>query len=190
MAARPDRPSHERGDHLLWTAPDPGLLRSAGQMQPGTGDDESIIRLPPSGPPDNVRYVGPQLDDPVWAAEQTWRRPGREPLVLVATSSIFQHQTGLLQRIAQALGNLPVQGLITTGQAVIRRRSKLRLTSRSCTPRRTAKCSPKRQSSSPMRAMEPSLKHWRPGCPSSAFPWAGIKRTTPSGCSGSEPACG
>jgi UDP:flavonoid glycosyltransferase YjiC (YdhE family) len=36
----------------------------------------------------------------------------------VATSSIFQHQTGLLQRIAQALGHLPVRGLITTGLAV------------------------------------------------------------------------
>ena len=68
--------------------------------------------------PDNVRYVGPQLDDPVWAAEKTWRRPDSEPLVLVATSSIFQHQTGLLQRIAQALGHLRVRGLITTGLAV------------------------------------------------------------------------
>jgi MGT family glycosyltransferase len=68
--------------------------------------------------PDNVRYVGPQLDDPVWATEQTWRRPGNEPLVLGATSSVFQHQTGLLQRIAQALGTLPVRGLITTGLAV------------------------------------------------------------------------
>ena len=75
--------------------------------------DFALARLP-----DNVRYVGPQLDDPVWAAEKTWRRPDSEPLVLVATSSIFQHQTGLLQRIAQALGHLPVRGLITTGLAV------------------------------------------------------------------------
>ena len=72
----------------------------------------------PARLPDNVRYVGPQLDDPVWAAEQTWRRPNSEPLILVATSSIFQHQTGLLQRMAQGLGNLPVRGLITTGLAV------------------------------------------------------------------------
>ena len=74
--------------------------------------------FPLAGLPDNVRYVGPQLDDPAWAAEQTWRRPGSEPLVLVATSSIFQHQTVLLDRVAQGLGNLPVRGLITTGQAV------------------------------------------------------------------------
>ena len=73
---------------------------------------------------------------------------------------------------------------------LIRRRSRLRPTSRSCTRRRTARCSPKRQSSSPMPAMEPSSRHWRLACRSSAFRWAGIKRTTPSGCSGSEPACG
>ena len=34
--------------------------------------------------PDNVRYVGPQLDDPDWAVEATWQRRGSEPLVLVA----------------------------------------------------------------------------------------------------------
>jgi MGT family glycosyltransferase len=67
--------------------------------------------------PANVRYVGPQLEDPGWAAGQ-WHSPGTDPLVLVATSSIFQHQVDLLQRIARALGTLPVRGLITTGPAV------------------------------------------------------------------------
>jgi MGT family glycosyltransferase len=67
--------------------------------------------------PANVRYVGPQLDDPPWA-EAEWHSQGTDPLVLVATSSIFQHQVGLLQRIARALGQLPVRGLMTTGTAV------------------------------------------------------------------------
>jgi MGT family glycosyltransferase len=67
--------------------------------------------------PANVRYVGPQLDDPPWAAAE-WHSQGTDPLVLVATSSIFQHQVGLLQRIARALGTLPVRGLMTTGPAV------------------------------------------------------------------------
>ncbi|MDQ0574145.1 glycosyltransferase [Agromyces albus] len=67
--------------------------------------------------PANVRYVGPQLDDPAWAAAE-WHSQGTDPLVLVATSSIFQHQVGLLQRIARALGQLPVRGLMTTGTAV------------------------------------------------------------------------
>jgi UDP:flavonoid glycosyltransferase YjiC (YdhE family) len=68
--------------------------------------------------PENVRYVGPQLDDPDWATELEWSRPGNEPLVLVATSSVYQHQVSLLRRIAEALGRLPVQGVLTTGRAV------------------------------------------------------------------------
>ncbi|MET0480523.1 MAG: nucleotide disphospho-sugar-binding domain-containing protein [Mycetocola sp.] len=67
--------------------------------------------------PANVRYVGPQLDDPAWATAE-WHYQGTDPLVLVATSSIFQHQVGLLRRIARALGQLPVRGLMTTGTAV------------------------------------------------------------------------
>jgi MGT family glycosyltransferase len=68
--------------------------------------------------PDNVRYVGPQLDDPDWAAETTWQRRGSEPLVLVAMSSIYQDQIDLLQRIAYALHRLPVRAVLTTGRAV------------------------------------------------------------------------
>jgi UDP:flavonoid glycosyltransferase YjiC (YdhE family) len=68
--------------------------------------------------PENVRYVGPQLDDPDWATAVEWSRPGSEPLVLVATSSVYQHQVSLLSRVAQALGKLPVQAVLTTGRAV------------------------------------------------------------------------
>jgi MGT family glycosyltransferase len=68
--------------------------------------------------PANVRFVGPQLDDPDWAADGDWRPDGDGPLVLVATSSIFQDQTGLLRRVAAGLGRLPVRGLVTTGRAV------------------------------------------------------------------------
>lgn len=68
--------------------------------------------------PPNVRYVGPQLDDPSWAGD--WQDAAQEtrPLVLVALSSIYQNQTETLIRIAAALGRLPVQGLVTTGRAV------------------------------------------------------------------------
>ena len=68
--------------------------------------------------PGNVRYVGPQLDDPDWAAQIPWQRLGTEPLVLCATSSIYQNQIDLLRRIAQAFGRLPVRGVLTTGRAV------------------------------------------------------------------------
>jgi MGT family glycosyltransferase len=78
--------------------------------------DFSPTHLPP-----NVRYVGPQLDDPDWANQAdpgSWRPDGDGPLVLVAGSSVFQHQTDLLRRAAAALGRLPVRGLVTTGRAV------------------------------------------------------------------------
>ena len=47
-----------------------------------------------------------------WAGE-----PG-QPLVLVGLSSTVMRQEGLLQRAADALGQLPVRGLVTTGPAV------------------------------------------------------------------------
>jgi UDP:flavonoid glycosyltransferase YjiC (YdhE family) len=69
--------------------------------------------------PGNVSYVGPQLDDPDWAAtDQTWRPGGGGPLVLVSMSSIFQDQTDVLRRVAAGLGQLPVRAVVTTGRAV------------------------------------------------------------------------
>lgn len=73
----------------------------------------------PAELPENARYVGPILDDPAWAADETWTPPaGEGPLVLVAMSSTFQNHVACLQRIADALGSLPVRGLVTTGPAV------------------------------------------------------------------------
>ena len=64
-----------------------------------------------------VRVVGPRLDDPEWAGELALPR-GDEPLVLVGLSSTYQEQEAVLRRTAQALGTLPVRGLVTTGPAV------------------------------------------------------------------------
>jgi UDP:flavonoid glycosyltransferase YjiC (YdhE family) len=73
----------------------------------------------PAALPAGVRYVGPVLDDPVWAERAPWAPPaGSDPLVLVAMSTTFQDQIGCLQRIADALGALPVRGVVTTGPAV------------------------------------------------------------------------
>ena len=69
-------------------------------------------RLPP-----NVRYVGPQLDELLWA--QPWSSPWPadhpDPLVVVSLSTSFQHQGALLQRVMDALGGLRVRGLVTLG---------------------------------------------------------------------------
>lgn len=68
-------------------------------------------------PPANVRVTGPRLEDPVWAGD--WTPPdGGDPLVLVALSSTFMDQARVLQRIATALGDLPVRGLVTTGPSI------------------------------------------------------------------------
>jgi MGT family glycosyltransferase len=73
----------------------------------------------PARLPDNARYVGPVLDEPAWAAASRWTAPaGDAPLILVALSSTFQDQINCLQRIVDALSQLPVRAVVTTGPAV------------------------------------------------------------------------
>lgn len=87
--------------------------------------------FPASALPPNVRYVGPQLDDPAWLAP--WEPPlatentgdtgdtdGR-PLVLVSLSTTYQGQADVLRRIIAALADLPVRGLVTLGPALSQR---------------------------------------------------------------------
>ena len=68
--------------------------------------------------PPVVKHVGPRLDDPLWAEDDWTAPPGDDPLVLVALSSDFQNQGDLLGRIAAALGELPVRGVVTTGKGI------------------------------------------------------------------------
>jgi MGT family glycosyltransferase len=71
----------------------------------------------PARLPANVRYVGPRFDDPVWAEQ--WRPPaGVEPVVLASLSTANMDQLALLRRIVDALGALPVRGVVTTGHAI------------------------------------------------------------------------
>jgi MGT family glycosyltransferase len=70
--------------------------------------------------PANVRYVGPQLDDPSWAEpwNSPWPKTDDRPLVLVALSSTFQNQLLVLQNIVTAVDGLGVRALVTAGPAV------------------------------------------------------------------------
>lgn len=69
--------------------------------------------------PGTARYVGPVLDDPDWAAGEAWTPPpGEGPLVLVAMSSTFQDHVACLQRVADALAQAGVRGVVTTGPAL------------------------------------------------------------------------
>jgi MGT family glycosyltransferase len=71
-------------------------------------------------PPAPYRYVGPYLADPAWAGAWSppWPEPREHPLVLVSFSSMYQAQEEVLRKVIEALGTLPVQGLVTLGPAL------------------------------------------------------------------------
>lgn len=72
--------------------------------------------------PKNVRYTGPVLDDPDWAASEQWENPWPahkdRPIVVVAFSSTFQNQTKSIQNCINAIKDLPVNGCVTLGPAM------------------------------------------------------------------------
>ncbi len=72
--------------------------------------------------PAHVRYVGPLLRDPIWAAD--WNSPLPEgdsrPLVVAGFSTSFQNHAGCLQRIIDACAPLPVRLLLTLGGSIRR----------------------------------------------------------------------
>ena len=72
--------------------------------------------------PANVRYTGPVLDDPDWVEpwENPWPAEDGRPLVVVSFSSTFQNQRAVIERSINALGTLPVRGLVTLGPAISR----------------------------------------------------------------------
>ncbi|WEK47502.1 MAG: glycosyltransferase [Candidatus Andeanibacterium colombiense] len=74
----------------------------------------------PAQIPPNFSYIGAQLDDPAWTApwQSPWPADDPRPLVLVGFSTTFQNQTALLQAAIDALGTLPVRGLVTLGPTI------------------------------------------------------------------------
>jgi MGT family glycosyltransferase len=70
--------------------------------------------------PDNVRYVGPILDDPVWTEPwiSPWPASNTDPLVLVGFSSIYQNQGPLLQRVIDALATMDVRAVVALGRVL------------------------------------------------------------------------
>jgi len=93
----------------LWAAADLVLVATAPQLDPSAG-------VAPRALPANACYTGPvvRVPDPP---------PGPPtdgiPRVLVSLSTIhYPGQTGVLQAILDALADLPVTGVVTTGPAV------------------------------------------------------------------------
>jgi MGT family glycosyltransferase len=67
--------------------------------------------------PDNVRYVGPLLDQPSWS--KPWRAPwparSDRPRALIACSTGAQGQGHLIQRTINAMGSLEIDVVATAG---------------------------------------------------------------------------
>lgn len=76
--------------------------------------------FPADSLPANVRYVGPQLDDPAWLAplEPAPSRDSNLPFVLVSLSTTYQQQADVVRRVVAALADLPVRALVTLGPAL------------------------------------------------------------------------
>jgi UDP:flavonoid glycosyltransferase YjiC (YdhE family) len=67
--------------------------------------------------PDNLRYVGPLLDEPGWAKpwQAPWQAGSTRPRVLIACSTGAQGQGDLVQRAINAMGSVEIEAVATTG---------------------------------------------------------------------------
>ncbi len=94
-------------------------LLAAGRTLLGTS---RAFDFAPASLPAHMRYVGPQLADPSWAAP--WRSPWPEddarPLILAGFSTTFQNHVGVLQNVIDAAASLPVRLLVTLGDTISR----------------------------------------------------------------------
>ena len=68
----------------------------------------------------DIRYVGPQLGEPAWAAPwaSPWPSDDRRPLVAVCFSTSFQNHITVLQRIIDAVAMQPVRAVVTLGDTI------------------------------------------------------------------------
>lgn len=75
----------------------------------------------PATLPGHIRYIGPQIGEPAWAAP--YRAPDHgesdRPLVAICFSTSFQNHIGTIQRLVDAVGGLPVRGLVTLGDSIL-----------------------------------------------------------------------
>lgn len=68
--------------------------------------------------PPEIRYVGPQLDEPAWTRpwRSLWPEQDARPLIVVGFSTTYQAHEGVLQKVVDAAAELPVRVLVTLGQ--------------------------------------------------------------------------
>lgn len=85
----------------------------------------AIVAIPTEFEPDspdaaNVLRIGPVLDAPplCWELDEVGARPGATPLVLISLSTSEQGQADLLQRCVDAVAQMPVRAMVTTGPSI------------------------------------------------------------------------
>lgn len=93
------------------------------QLRPAKKTLIAVSRTFDFGPQADVpgfAYVGPQLDEATWTKPwcSPWPQDDNQPFVLVSFSTSFQNHVGILQRVVDALGRLPVNALVTLGPTI------------------------------------------------------------------------
>jgi UDP:flavonoid glycosyltransferase YjiC (YdhE family) len=78
----------------------------------------AAFEAPIADPPAALRHAGFLLPRPAAGDTAPGFPPGADPTVLVGLSTTYQHQERLLGSIIDALGDLPVRGLVTTARQV------------------------------------------------------------------------
>lgn len=72
--------------------------------------------------PKNVRYIGPEMDDPDWVSKEQlelqWSGDTKKKLVVISFSTTFQNQASAIQNSINALSKLDVYGCVTLGPAM------------------------------------------------------------------------
>src|SRR6185369_3330088 len=68
-----------------------------------------VFDFPITNLPGQIRYVGPQLDEPDWAKpwNSPWPGSDKRPLVTVGFSTTYQAHEGVLQKVVDATASLP-----------------------------------------------------------------------------------
>lgn len=70
--------------------------------------------------PANFRYVGPLLDEPIWAGDWVppWTAPAERPKVLISCSTGAQRMQPLFERIIGSLASLEIEAIATAGPSL------------------------------------------------------------------------
>jgi MGT family glycosyltransferase len=67
--------------------------------------------------PENIRYVGPLLDQPSWSKpwQAPWPEGSARPRALIACSTGAQGQRDMIQRVINAVGTIEIDAVMTAG---------------------------------------------------------------------------